>query len=168
MDRTPPDDLIDDVAYLDSRLDGRAHRRPGLGAGEDRRRPGPRRRAAADRPRRRTAYHSGAAVPSATGRLVAWTELAGPDAHRRHAWQYITLVDPDHRGHRLGLLIKIDNLAYAREHRPELRAIDTFNAAANEHMLAINGRWASGRSRRGPTGSDRLTGGSRAAGRGLA
>jgi RimJ/RimL family protein N-acetyltransferase len=55
-----------------------------------------------------------------------------------HAWQGITLVDPAHRGHRLGVLIKIENLRYAREQRPGLRAIDTVNAASNEHMLAIN------------------------------
>jgi hypothetical protein len=50
-----------------------------------------------------------------------------------------------HRGHRLGLIIKIENLRYARQHRPGLRAIDTFNASANEHMLDIKDGLPAGR-----------------------
>ena len=55
-----------------------------------------------------------------------------------HAWQNVTIVDPDHRGHRLGMWIKVANLRYLMAHEPAVRAIDTWNAASNTHMIAIN------------------------------
>jgi GNAT superfamily N-acetyltransferase len=132
-----PDDLVDDVAYLDGRfnldapmgdLDVEAEKIDAdrVRAGEE-----------MSRLRRRITIHSGA-VHTASGRLVAWSMLAGVIDIAEHLWQNITLVDPAHRGHRLGLIIKIENLRYARQHRPGLRAIDTFNASANQHMLDIN------------------------------
>ena len=81
---------------------------------------------------------STAARHDATGRVVAWTTLSQECCHPDHAWQAITLVHPAHRGHRLGLIIKIENLRYAVRHLPALRYIDTWNAAVNEHMIAIN------------------------------
>jgi hypothetical protein len=47
-------------------------------------------------------------------------------------------VAPEHRGHRLGTLIKVANLEFARAQRSELRAIGTCNADSNSHMVAIN------------------------------
>lgn len=55
-----------------------------------------------------------------------------------HAWQHITIVDPAHRGHRLGMWVKLANLRYTRGEEPALRNIDTWNAATNSHMIAIN------------------------------
>lgn len=72
------------------------------------------------------------------GRLVAFTQLvicAGVDWY---ADQWDTLVAPEHRGHRLGTLIKLDNLALARAHHPALRVIDTWNADSNPYMVGIN------------------------------
>jgi hypothetical protein len=34
--------------------------------------------------------------------------------------------------------VKIENLRHALAHEPDLRIIDTFNAAVNDHMIAIN------------------------------
>lgn len=82
-------------------------------------------------------YHLGA-VHEASGRLVAWTMLSLAPNADWHAWQQITIVDPEHRGHRLGLLVKIENLGYARANEPALRAIDTYNAAENAYMVRIN------------------------------
>jgi GNAT superfamily N-acetyltransferase len=131
----PPAEIIDDVAYLDSRLDGDAP------AGE---RPGTPERADAEKIREgelraarrgRISYHAGALHGS---RLVAWTKIAGDVVNPAHAWQNITLVAPEHRGRRLGTLVKIANLGHVRALRPGLERIDTCNAADNEHMLRIN------------------------------
>jgi GNAT superfamily N-acetyltransferase len=74
----------------------------------------------------------------ASGALVAWTMLNLESTIPDHAWQQITIVDPDHRGHRLGLWVKVANLRYMLEHEPAVRTIDTWNAASNSHMIAIN------------------------------
>ena len=55
-----------------------------------------------------------------------------------HAWQQITLVHPEHRGHRLGMIVKAVNLRTLRAQEPAVRMIDTFNAEVNTHMIAIN------------------------------
>jgi hypothetical protein len=59
-----------------------------------------------------------AAVHDATGRAVAFSDLARQAGHVEHVGQGITLVDPAHRGHRLGLLTKIENLRYAIDESP--------------------------------------------------
>ncbi|MPZ26934.1 MAG: GNAT family N-acetyltransferase [Micromonosporaceae bacterium] len=82
--------------------------------------------------------HSAGAVHEATGRMVALTAVARQETSPWHAFQWITLVDPAHRGHRLGALVKVENLRYARSQEPELRVIDTWNAAVNQHMISIN------------------------------
>ena len=79
-----------------------------------------------------------AAVQDETGQVVAWSGLGRPASHVEHAGQGITLVHPAHRGHRLGLLTKIENLRSAIDRFPGLRYIDTWNAAVNKHMIAIN------------------------------
>ncbi|GAA3338900.1 GNAT family N-acetyltransferase [Amorphoplanes nipponensis] len=134
---TPPGEYLDDVGYLDSRLNLDAP--VGDLAWEPTRVDAARVRATEEMLRARgcVTFHTGA-VDEAGGRLVAWTVISGRAGHARHAWQGITMVDPAHRGRRLGLTIKIQNLAYARAGRPGLREIDTFNAAQNDHMLRIN------------------------------
>ncbi|MGH3695837.1 MAG: GNAT family N-acetyltransferase [Pseudonocardiaceae bacterium] len=78
------------------------------------------------------------AALDATGELVAFTQLVGDTTSRWFAWQWDTIVAPEHRGHRLGTLIKVANLEFARAQRPELRVIDTCNADSNPYMVAIN------------------------------
>lgn len=73
-----------------------------------------------------------------TGRLVAFTNIAGDSTSPWFAWQEDTIVAPEHRGHRLGTLIKVVNLELSRRERPELRLIDTYNADSNPYMVAIN------------------------------
>jgi GNAT superfamily N-acetyltransferase len=82
--------------------------------------------------------YSAGAVHEETGRLVALSTIARQESSPWHAFQWITLVDPAHRGRRLGALVKVENLWFAREHEPELRVIDTWNAAVNQHMIGIN------------------------------
>ncbi len=45
---------------------------------------------------------------------------------------------PEHRGHRLGLLLKVENLRWVRREAPHLTRLDTWNANDNPHMIAIN------------------------------
>ncbi|MBV9059163.1 MAG: GNAT family N-acetyltransferase [Pseudonocardiales bacterium] len=78
------------------------------------------------------------AAQDRTGRLVAYTHLIGDVTSPWFAWQGDTIVAPDHRGHRLGMLIKVANLKLARRERPELRLIDTCNANSNPYMVSIN------------------------------
>jgi GNAT superfamily N-acetyltransferase len=73
-----------------------------------------------------------------TGRLVAFTHIGADTTSRWFAWQGDTIVAPEHRGHRLGTLIKVANLERARLERPELRLVDTVNANSNPYMVAIN------------------------------
>jgi GNAT superfamily N-acetyltransferase len=132
-----PEEYVDDVAYLDSRLLEDAP----LGdlAWEPEKVDAARVRGveAAREARGRRAYHSGMRHDE-SGNLVAWTTLDFSASNRWHAFQQITIVEPRHRGHRLGIIVKIENLRYARAHEPELRAVDTWNAAANDHMISIN------------------------------
>ncbi|WBB48845.1 GNAT family N-acetyltransferase [Verrucosispora sp. WMMA2044] len=132
-----PDDLAADVAYLDGRL--LADAPMGDLAWEPERVDAERLRgtelALDARGRRR--YHVGVRH-EASGRLVAWTLLDVGASADWHSFQQITIVDPEHRGHRLGLLSKIENLRHLLAHEPAVRVIDTFNAASNDHMITIN------------------------------
>jgi GNAT superfamily N-acetyltransferase len=133
----PPEQYIDHVAYLDSRFltdapTGDLEWEPEK-IDADRVRLHEQRWLARNVGR----FHSGM-VHEDSDRLVAWTTLSGAADTPTHLWQHITLVDPLHRGHRLGTVAKVENLTYAREHRPALTAIDTWNAKSNEYMLAIN------------------------------
>lgn len=133
----PAEEHLDDIAYLDSRLFVDAP--TGDLALEPEKVDAERVRASAERRIAvgGSAFHTGA-LHAASGRMVAWTFIAGNDDEPTQAWQQITIVDPEHRGHRLGLLVKLENLRHIRELRPELTGIDTVNASANRHMLAIN------------------------------
>lgn len=86
----------------------------------------------------RIRMYSTGAVHAATNRLVAFTTIGFEESTPYHGMQWITIVDPDHRGHRLGIIVKIENLRYTRTHEPQLTTIDTWNAAVNKHMIAIN------------------------------
>jgi GNAT superfamily N-acetyltransferase len=75
-------------------------------------------------------------VPS--GKLVATTELSVSKNSPGQAWQQITVVHPDHRGHRLGLAVKLANLDLLGEFAPDVRILQTGNAAVNKPMIAVN------------------------------
>ncbi|WP_109472119.1 GNAT family N-acetyltransferase [Ornithinimicrobium cavernae] len=75
-------------------------------------------------------------VPS--GDLVAYTLLSQRLDLPAVAFQDDTLVHGDHRGHRLGMLVKATNLVALADLAPEVERIHTWNADENAHMLAIN------------------------------
>jgi len=79
-----------------------------------------------------------AAHHDATGTLVAFTEVAIPLGAPSSSWQHDTLVMREHRGHGLGYAVKVANLAAVMETYPDVRTISTWNAAENEHMIAVN------------------------------
>jgi RimJ/RimL family protein N-acetyltransferase len=79
-----------------------------------------------------------AALHDATGEMAAYTAVnVDPEAP---AWghQQLTAVTRPHRGHRLGLLVKTAMLELLAEAEPQLKYIQTGNAAANQHMIAVN------------------------------
>lgn len=82
--------------------------------------------------------HTVAARHADSGQLVALTEIAVDPEIPEWGFQQLTAVRREHRGHRLGLLIKIVMLDLLAESEPGLRHIFTGNAGANEHMIAIN------------------------------
>ena len=73
-----------------------------------------------------------------SGRLVAMTEILVADNVPQQAWQMITVVHHDHRGHRLGLAVKLANLELLAERAPEVELIVTGNASVNAPMIAVN------------------------------
>lgn len=54
------------------------------------------------------------------------------------AFQEITAVTREHRGHRLGMLTKVEMLTRLAADEPGIRQIMTFNAVENEHMIDVN------------------------------
>ncbi|MFC0533562.1 GNAT family N-acetyltransferase [Phytohabitans kaempferiae] len=132
-----PEEIIDDVAYLDGRLLTDAPM--GDLAWEAENVDASRIRAidavVAARGRRR--YHT-AMRHDESGKVVSFTTIDFAGTADWHAFQQITIVDPTHRGHRLGTVAKIENLRYTRVYEPGLRVIDTWNAGVNDHMISIN------------------------------
>ena len=43
-----------------------------------------------------------------------------------------------HRGHRLGLLLKIDMMRWLAEAEPQVEVIDTWNNVDNDFMIKVN------------------------------
>lgn len=78
------------------------------------------------------------AVHRASGQAVAFTELAVPLHSPEQAYQWDTLVRSDHRGHRLGQLVKAANLRALRAQVPAVQRVVTWNAEQNTPMLRVN------------------------------
>lgn len=79
------------------------------------------------------------AVEQATGAVVAHTLILAVDEGLPEvAFQEDTLVQAAHRGHGLGLRVKVANLRRLASERPGVRRIHTWNADENSWMLAIN------------------------------
>ena len=85
---------------------------------------------------RRTTYTTVAVAPDGT--LAGYTVIAVPDHDPEVVYQNDTLVLPEHRGHRLGLALKVTNLRAVTAACPQRRLVHTWNAEGNEPMVAVN------------------------------
>jgi len=79
-----------------------------------------------------------AARSLATGELAGLSQLSVDPAEPGWGLQELTAVTRPHRGHRLGLLVKVAMLELLAEREPRLTRILTGNVDGNEHMIAIN------------------------------
>lgn len=82
----------------------------------------------------------GTVALDAAGAVVAYSDLVLTTHESERAYQWGTLVRPDHRGHRLGLAVKVANLRRLQETQPQITTVVTFNADVNAPMVAVNDR----------------------------
>jgi GNAT superfamily N-acetyltransferase/RimJ/RimL family protein N-acetyltransferase len=82
--------------------------------------------------------HTVVARCDATGELAAITQILTDPGAPAFGFQQVTAVASAHRGHRLGLLVKVAMLDLLAETEPQVDRITTDNAGSNEHMIAIN------------------------------
>jgi GNAT superfamily N-acetyltransferase len=73
------------------------------------------------------------------GQVVAETHIVVTEDDPE-AEQWSTIVAPQHRGHRLGAVVKVANLRLLRAVRPDVTRVVTQNAETNAFMVSINER----------------------------
>lgn len=77
-------------------------------------------------------------VGGGSGELAALTDVIVDPTEPRWGHQGITAVIRKHRGHRLGLLVKVAMLEVLATSEPQLERIATWNGESNGHMIAVN------------------------------
>jgi len=82
--------------------------------------------------------YSVAARHVASGELAALTQVSVDPPDPGWGFQLITAVTAAHRGHRLGLLVKVAMLEWLATAEPQLERITTWNAEDNQYMIAVN------------------------------
>jgi GNAT superfamily N-acetyltransferase len=83
-------------------------------------------------------WYQVAASHDPSGEMAALTQVEVDPAIDGWALQGDTVVTRAHRGHRLGLAIKVAMLEWLAATEPRVRRIMTYNAVENEHMIAVN------------------------------
>jgi GNAT superfamily N-acetyltransferase len=73
-----------------------------------------------------------------TGELAGQSVVAVDGERPTLAEQHDTSVLAAHRGHRLGLLLKVEMLRWLAEAEPQVETIDTWNAESNALMIGVN------------------------------
>ncbi|WP_411699505.1 N-acetyltransferase family protein [Conyzicola sp.] len=73
-----------------------------------------------------------------TGEAAGYTELDVPAETTRAVTQGDTIVLQEHRGHRLGMLLKTANLLRLEEVKPRHPSVLSFTAEENRNMLQLN------------------------------
>ena len=79
-----------------------------------------------------------AAIQDETGEMAAFSGVLVDPQAPQWGFQQLTAVTRPHRGHRLGLRVKVAMLGLLASAEPQVEWIQTGNAAANEHMIAVN------------------------------
>ncbi|GAA2109678.1 GNAT family N-acetyltransferase [Microlunatus panaciterrae] len=74
----------------------------------------------------------------ATGEVGGHTIVGVHPLQPEFAYQGDTAVSRKHRGHRLGLLLKIDMMRWMAEVEPQFTVIETWNHADNTFMINVN------------------------------
>ncbi|HUR51869.1 MAG TPA: GNAT family N-acetyltransferase [Mycobacteriales bacterium] len=87
--------------------------------------------------RKRTRYTT-VVVHEATGAVAGLTEVCVNLGRPELAHQWNTIVDPSHRGRRLGLVLKSWNHQAVASAVPDLRWVVTWNATSNSYMIDVN------------------------------
>ena len=132
-----PEHRVDDLATLHARMSTDAPA-AGLDVSEEKWDAERIRTLDALRAKSDTSMLTAAAVHLPTGRLVAYSELSVPDSAALAVRQEDTLVLREHRGHRLGMLVKVANLELLGRLHPGHPSVTTFNAEENRPMLDVN------------------------------
>ena len=78
------------------------------------------------------------AMHEPSGHLAGFTYLGAPRELDRAVSQWDTIVLREHRGHRLGMLLKITNLQLLADVAPGHPSVLTWNAEENRPMLSVN------------------------------
>jgi RimJ/RimL family protein N-acetyltransferase len=73
-----------------------------------------------------------------SGQAVAVTTIGIMDEEDDKVHQWATIVNREHRGHRLGLAVKAANLRAVQRAYPERTVVYTTNSEHNDNMVAIN------------------------------
>ncbi len=73
-----------------------------------------------------------------SGEVGGHTVVVTHPLRKDHADQGDTAVSRKHRGHRLGLLLKIEMLRWLADVEPQIEKIETWNNADNSYMINVN------------------------------
>ncbi len=133
----PPEDLLDDRAVLAARMStdpplGDMDWRPEVWDADRVR------ETYADWQRRGLQVVGAGAVHEASGQMVAFSEIGRDTRLPRIAYQFDTIVVPEHRGRRLGIVVKAANLRALEAAMPDVERVQTWNALENGPMLRVN------------------------------
>jgi len=72
------------------------------------------------------------------GQMAGFTQVVIARDSDRDAIQDTTIVDPAHRGNRLGIVLKATNFERILADRPAIQQVWTWNGDTNSHIMAIN------------------------------